>query len=139
MEWWVQRGQEQDSAILVASRMDNTTGIELIDYTVLEDHRYTRKGKTKMAESRIVTCVVEFKQNVGLLGKRVPVCGAHGHSRTMKREWPQAYSRFMSTLADLIKTGGVKFLCGDFSMSLCQVCEELRSRGIIVDCVAWYP
>jgi hypothetical protein len=47
MEWWVQRGQEQDSAILVASRMDNTTGIELVDYTVLEDHRWQTKRNPK--------------------------------------------------------------------------------------------
>ena len=33
----------------------------------------------------------------------------------------------------------MQFLAGDFNMSLPDVPRQLRSRGIKVDCLAWYP
>ena len=49
-EWRVQRGQEAESAVLIASRKDNTTGIALIGYTVVEDHRYVKQREEKMRD-----------------------------------------------------------------------------------------
>jgi hypothetical protein len=135
---YVIRGNEE-SAILIAARTDNTTGIELLEYFVSNDHDYTEKGKKKQARSRIIVGKVYFKQNVGHIGKEVVLAGVHGHYRTMKHEWPQAHRRFWDSLANKIRSHGVKLLAGDFNMSLTQVPLQLRSRNITCDCIAWYP
>ena len=62
-------------------------------------------------------CKVSFKQNVGHIGTDVVVAGVHGHYRTMKHEWPSALNRFWDSLANNIRSHGVKFLAGDFNMS----------------------
>ena len=92
-----------------------------------------------MATTRLLVCNVGFKQNVGYLGKNIAVCVVHGHARTMKMEWMEPYEHFWDTLARLIGSYEVKFLAGDFNMSLTQVVPRLRSRGFRVDCCAWYP
>ena len=134
----VLRGDEE-SAILIAARKDNTTCIQLLEYNVIDDHEYMQRGRPKKARSRIMVCRIYFKQNVGHIGKEVVVAGVHGHYMTMKREWPAALTRFWNILADEIRSHGVQFVAGDFNMSLTQVPVELRSRGIKCDCIAWYP
>ena len=134
----VLRGNEE-SGILIAARKDNTTGIELLEYNVIDDHEYTQKGKPKKARSRIMIARIFFKQNVGHIGREVVVAGVHGHYMTMKHEWPAALKRFWNILADEIRSHGVQFVAGDFNMSLTQVPVELRNRGIKCDCIAWYP
>ena len=57
----------------------------------------------------------------------------------MKIEWPQVWAMFWDRLAAYVQTYGVKFLAGDFNMSLTEVPKQLRLRGIDCDCVAWYP
>jgi len=106
---------------------------------VHHDHRYKFKGKEKVAKSRFLTCKVFFKQNIGHLGKDFVVCGVHGHYKTMKIEWPEAWVKFWDRLADKIVKYGIQFMAGDFNMSLTEVPKQLRSRGIKVDCVSWYP
>jgi hypothetical protein len=82
---------------------------------------------------------ISFKQNIGCLGKNIVVCGAHGHYRTMKGEWPTALVSFWDRLAAKIYRHGVQFLAGDFNMAFTTVVTQLRSRGLKIDCVAWYP
>jgi hypothetical protein len=138
-EHWVVRGEEPQAAVLIAARKDNTTFLELLDYDVNEDHAYREKQKDKQARSRMLTCKVGFKQNIGHLGKEIVVCGVHGHYRTMKFEWPMALNAFLDRLAQKIRHHGIQFLAGDFNMFLTQVPWALRSRGIECDCLAWYP
>jgi hypothetical protein len=137
-DYFVVRGEEQ-SAILVAARQDNTTSLECLHHEVHDDHAYREKGKQKMARSRMIVCSVSFKQNIGHLGKDIVVCGAHGNYRTMKIEWPQEWRAFWDRLAQYVTRFGIQFLAGDFNMSFTEVPKQLRSRGIICDCVAWYP
>ena len=137
-EHWVVRGSEDQAAVLIAARKDNTTSLESLEYEVYSDHTYTEKGKPKQARSRMLVCTVGFKQNVGHLGKEMVFCGVHGHYRTMKKEWPTAWDAFWDRFASVIKLIGVHFMVGDFNMSLTEVPKELRSRGIEWDCVAWY-
>ena len=138
-EHWVVRGNEEGCAVLIAARKDNTTALEYLHYEVYDDHPYKEKKKNKVARSRILICKVTFKQNVGHLGKDIVVCGVHGNSKTMTVEWPVAWAAFWDRLAEGIKTFGVRFMAGDFNMSVTEVPKQLRSRGISVVCVAWYP
>ena len=137
-EHFVVRGAEE-SAVLIAARKDNTISLENLEYIVHDDHRYSEDGKDKMARTRILICRVEFKQNVGHLGKSVVVAGVHGHYRTMKMKWPKVWSEVFDLLARKMQQWDVRFLAGDFNMSLTEVPKQLRSRGIQCDCVAWYP
>ena len=57
----------------------------------------------------------------------------------MKSEYPQAWEHYWDQLAQEINEFGIKFVAGDFNMSLTEVPNQLRSRGIQCDCVAWYP
>jgi len=138
-EHWVIRGQEKDSAVLIAARKDNCSDLQLLEYDPHDDHPYKLRGKDKMATSRTLTCRVGFKQNIGHLGTTIVVCGVHGNAMTMKYRWPKALITFWDRLAETIKRFGVKILGGDFNMSLTNVIPELRSRGILCDCLAWYP
>jgi hypothetical protein len=138
-EHWVVRGQEPQAAVLIAARKDNTSFLQLLDYDVNEDHAYREQKKDKMARSRILTCRVGFKQNIGHLGKEIVVCGVHGHCKTMKFEWPAVLNAFLDRLAQKIRHYGIQFLAGDFNMFLTQVPVKLRDRGIECHCLAWYP
>ena len=137
-EHFVVRGDEQ-SAVLIAARTDNTTSLECLMHEVHDDHEYREKGKLKIARSRMLVGKVGFKQNIGHLGTNIVVCGVHGHYRTMKMEWPQAWNAFWDRLAEYVRTFSIQFLAGDFNMSFTEVPKQLRNRGILCDCVAWYP
>ena len=138
-EHYVVRGSEREQAVLIAARMDNTTFLHCLEYEAYPDHPYKLKGRQKEATSRMLTCKVGFKQNVGHIGKELVVTGVHGHCRTMKIEWPLAWQAFWDRLASKIKKYGTQILAGDFNMSVTQVVTQLRSRGITCDCIAWYP
>ena len=125
------RGSEQ-AALLVAARKDNTTALECLKYEVHDYHDYKEKNKNKTARSRIIV-------GIGHPGKEIVVCGAHGHYRTMKMEWLGAWKAFWDRLAAHVREFGIRFLAGDFNMSFTEVPKQLRSRGILCDCVAWYP
>ena len=84
-------------------------------------------------------CRVGFNHNIGHLGQEIVVCGVQGHYRTMNFEWPMALLAFFNRLAQKIRRYGIRFLAGDFIMFLTQVPNALRSRGIVCDCIAWYP
>ena len=137
-EHFAVRGNEE-AALLVAARKDNVLGLTCLKYEAHGDHEYKEKGTTKMARSRMMVCQVTFKQNIGHVGKDFNVCAVHGHYRTMKMEWPAVWKQFWDRLASYVRVYDVKFLAGDFNMSLTEVPKQLRSRGIHCDCAAWYP
>ena len=136
---WVVRGNEDETAILFAARKNVTNGIELLEYDVNMDHPYKQDGKTKHARSRLAVCELNFKQNVGHLGTTFTVMGTHGHCRTMKFEWPKKLKEYWDKKAAFIMKYDVKFAAGDYNMCLTNVLNELRSRGIVCECSAWYP
>ncbi len=137
-EHWVVRGNEK-SAVLIAARKSVTKSLEMLEYEVNPDHPYTKSGKQHTARSKMLTCKMTFKQSVGHIGHELVVCGVHGHCYTMKVQWPQIWKAFWDRLVAKIRKFGIKFLAGDFNMSLTDVTVQLRSRGVEVDCVAWYP
>ena len=135
---YVIRG-DAESCPLIAARRDTCTGIECLMNDVNADSPYTEKGKDKIAWTKTLVCKIGFKQNVGHIGKQLVVCGCHAHNRTMKIEWPKPWEKFWNRLFGWIVEYGIHFLCGDFNMSLTKVVPELRKRGLMIDCVAWYP
>ena len=50
-----------------------------------------------------------------------------------------SHKEFWDELAQLITKYNVKILGGDWNKSLMKVVPELRSRGILIETVAWYP
>ena len=84
-------------------------------------------------------CEVGLKQNVGHLGTEIVFGWCHVNNRTAKEEWAQVLAELWDKLCLWIRLFSIKFLSGDFNMSLTQVVQQLRSRGIPIDCVAWYP
>ena len=84
---------------------------------------------------------VTFKQSVGHLGDTITFMAAHGNMRTMKFEKVAAHTKWLDEIGELIKKKkhNVKFLYGDFNMSLTLVPKLLESRGIHCDVAAWYP
>ena len=58
----------------------------------------------------------------------------------METDDPQAtQKRFWDTLAKYVLKYGVRFLAGDFNMSLFCVVPEMRARGFQINLAAWYP
>ena len=84
-------------------------------------------------------CKVGFKQNIVHLGKEIVACGVHGHCRIMSMEWPTVWTGSWDRLTDEIHSHGIQFMAGDFNMSVAEVTQQLRSRGIKPDFVAWCP
>ena len=137
---FVVRGDEPEAAMLIAAREDNCTYLELLKYDKHLDQTYKDNRKeTRPAWSRMLVCKVGFKQNVGHFGKSLTAMGVHGNARTMKIMWRSAYDDFWDRCASYIKEFGVEIMAGDFNMALTRVIPELRSRGLDVDCIVWYP
>ena len=137
-EHWTIRGEEK-SSVLIASRTDVTTGIELLVCDVHADHAYSEHGKQKMATTRTLVCRVHFKQNIGHIGLSMVVAVVHLNCKTARIEWLDVYVRFWDQLAERIFRYGINFLSGDFNMSLTEVTVQLRRRNVRIDCIAWYP
>ena len=87
----------------------------------------------------MLACTVEYRQNVGHIGTEVNVLAVHGHYRTMKKQWAKPFKEFWDRLAQWIRDHQIHFFAGDFNMSLTQVINQLKERGIKCDCCAWYP
>ena len=132
------RGNEE-TAVLIAVRKDVANSLELLFQEIHDDHHYKVRGKEKLVRTRTLVCKVNFKQNIGPLGKDIVVPGLRPHYRTMMMEWPAVWKAFWDRLAQNVIRFGIHFLAGDFNMSLTEVPKQLRSRGIKCDCVAWYP
>ena len=132
------RGSEVTS-VLIACRKDVTTGLECLLFDVNEDHPYREKKKAKIARTKTIIGKATFKQNIGHIGKDIVVAAVHLNCRTARVLWKDAWDNFWNMLASQILKFGVQFLTGDFNMSLTEVTKQLRSRGIVIDCVAWYP
>ena len=58
----------------------------------------------------------------------------------METDNPKAtQKRFWDTLAKYVLNYGVRFLAGDFNMSLLCVVAEMRARGFQITLAAWHP
>ena len=130
---------EDDTGVLIACRTDNTLGLDLLWDEVHLDRMYKERGHTKPAVTKTMVCEVLFKQNVGHLGTKIPICVSHMNNHTAKGEWPEVKAEYFTKMAAYISRFGIKFLAGDFNMAMLEVVEALRSRGIRIDCAAWYP
>ena len=49
-EHWVVRGNEEESAVLIAARKDNCSYLQLLDYDVNPDHPYKAQKKIRLRQ-----------------------------------------------------------------------------------------
>ena len=135
------RGGPEDTGVLIACRTDNTTGLNLLLDESNFDGTFQDHRRTKEAITKTMICEVLFKQNVGHLGTKITIGVCHLNSRTAKGEVEGQQSKiaFLDKLARRITEFNIKFLTGDYNMECLHLVEALRSRGIAIDCVAWYP
>jgi len=139
-KYMVVRGKEPKTSLLIAARTDTCEYLrQLGNYDVHKDLPYTEKGSVKQARTRMLFAKVGFKQNIGHLGKDIVFGVVHWNSRTMRYLWPTVLIEFWDRLANYIILYGVQILTGDFNMSFTEVIPQLRSRGITIDCISWYP
>jgi hypothetical protein len=137
-QYFVQRGKEAEAAVLIAARTDTCICNEQLNYDI---HRvpYTKGGKSKNARSRMLTCKIHLKQNIGHIGKEVVVMGAHGNFELMKFKWPEELDKLLNRFVTECVKYSVQFVCIDANMFLTQLVPTLRSRGFDIVCIAWYP
>ena len=120
----------------MAARTDACDYLRMPEYIVVDGHRYKQKGKDKMVRSRMLFCRAGFKQNIGFCGKEIVVCA-------VRRPWPLPHDGERVRCRTRQFVGHI--VCkptsssGDLNMSLTHVGPHLRSRGLQVDCAAWYP
>ena len=138
-EHFVVRGNERGGGSIDCRSQRQLHLRRMLDYDLHFDHYYKESDKDKKAWTRMLSCKVGFKQNVGHLGKSVNCMGVHAHCRTMKIEWREVYEEFWDRCAEKIRHYDIEIMAGDFNMSLTRVVPELRSRGLQCDCIAWYP
>ena len=138
-EHYVIRGEEAKTALLIAARKDSVDALVCLEYDVHVDTPYQERGVTKHARTRFLVCAVTMKQNVGFLGREIVMAVVHGHYMTMKMKWMNLWTAHWDQLAEKIRRYDIKFMGGDWNMSITEVCKQLRSRGICCDCCAWYP
>ncbi len=58
---------------------------------------------------------------------------------TANKKWPMTFKAYFDEFARDINHNGVDVILGDFNMACFKVIPELRSRGINIDLLAWYP
>ena len=131
------RGNEP-SSVLIACRTDTCKGMKCVLFDVNDDRAYTVGKKPKMARTRTMVAEIYFKQNIGHMGTTIVYAVVHLHCKTA-RQWPAVADEFWDIFASRINIHGIQLFAGDFNMSLTQVIDRLRSRGILCDCIAWYP
>ena len=76
---------------------------------------------------------------IGFLGQTHNVMVMHLHHHMANNHWPSKLTEFWSWLAEKLREYNVKVMMGDFNMALFEVVPQLRSRGVGIDMVAWYP
>ena len=130
-------------ATLIGVKVENSVenGMTVLYNNVRQDGTYQKHGKTKSAETHLLIVEPIMKKNTGHLGKKPVTMGVHFHYATAGNQHGlrKSHKSFWNDLAKLIKHFDVKILGGDWNKSLFKVVPELRSRGILIETVAWYP
>ena len=129
---------EQLRDLLIAARTNSCNEPERLEFH-FSVRKYTERQKPKEAAQRYLVVKVPFKHNVGHLGTDIVFAGTHLHNETAKGRWQSVLIAYWDGFARSIRSHGINFFAGDFNMSFSDVCNQLRSRGIEVDLVAWRP
>ena len=137
---------DEDSSNLLAIRQSEGT-MEKLYWEAHFDGIYPgnkRADGTKAsirAYTRHLICRFTLNRLVGFYGNTVTVSNVHLHHKTANKfhGFTQAFKRFWERLAHLLRVHGVDVLLADLNMSLFVAIRELRSRGVLVTCLAWFP
>jgi hypothetical protein len=66
----------------MAARKNNCQAMECLYYDAWHDGTFKLKGTGQVANTKVMVCAFDWKQNVGHLGNKVNVMGVHGHYHT---------------------------------------------------------
>ena len=137
---------DEDSSNLLAIRQSDGT-MEKLYWEVHFDGTFPgnkRADGTKPiynAYTRHLICRFTLNRPVGFYGNTVTVSNVHLHHKTANKfhGFAESFNRFWNRLAHLLRVHGVDILLCDLNMSLFAAVRELRSRGVRVTCLAWFP
>ncbi|MCP4242082.1 MAG: hypothetical protein GY772_16115 [bacterium] len=141
--WFVIRGLEAGATCMVAARRSVVSDLKLLHWHRHVDGDYVAKGSVRMrrvAYTRILVAEATWKQP--LYGEETArFLTVHFHHLTAKRQrFAAAHAAFWDNLVALCVRYGVRYIAGDFNMSLFRVTAEAQQRGLGVSlaaCYAW--
>ena len=139
-EYWTVRGDEEKSNML-AVRKNVAHQPELLFWERRFEGEYSAGKRKARAYSRFLVCRLTLLRNVGFFGKQMVVAVIHMHNRVANNDkgFRKNQTTFWPGLRNMIADHKIDVLMGDFNMSLFKVVPELRSRGIRIELIAWYP
>ena len=145
-EYIVLRGNEHGNTLLMAGRAGIVDSMQQLRFDRRCDGRYkTGKDKGKPAATRAAytrAMVADFGFKRPVCGHdRAVFCNVHFHHLTAKRApgFAKANDSFWTYLASTVVGCKVRFLCGDFNMSLFEVVGKMRERKIDINLLSWFP
>ncbi|MCP4244736.1 MAG: hypothetical protein GY772_29690, partial [bacterium] len=141
--WHVLRGLEAGSTCMVEARRSVVSDLRLLHWHRHVHGDYVAHGASKVrriAYTRILVAEATWKQP--LYGEATArFLTAHFHHITAKRQrFAAAHAAFLDNLVALCVRYGVRYIAGDFNMSLFRVTAEAQQRGLAVSlaaCYAW--
>jgi len=130
-------------ATLIGVKVENIVenGLSVLYSKVRHDGIFRQNRRSQDALTHLLIVEPIMKKSTGHLGKRPVSMGVHFHSKTaaLGAGLRESHRNFWTELAQLINAYDVKILGGHWNKSLFKVVPELRSRGILIETVAWYP
>ena len=112
------------------------------------DHGLFKKKQTKRGQgptwspaiSKVIICEVVLRSQPCILPKNLVVMVLHFHYVAAKGECGKTKrTEFLQEIVQLVRQYNVTMLMMDANMALLMVFETLRSSGVLVDLVAWWP
>ena len=150
-EYLTIRGSEKCS-VMIGLRKDMGSHLRLLCFFFLDEearrqlqetyvrsHQPPVAAKKQKSYSRCLIAEVTMDNVIGFLGQTHSVMAMHLHHHMANNHWPAKLKEFWSWLAEKLREYNVKVMMGDFNMALFEVVPQLRSRGVNIDMVAWYP
>ena len=131
---------------LLAVRKTSGT-LKLLDWeraqsgTVRYKSSRTNVVTKKPAYNRTLIGEINLFKPLALWGNRIAVAVTHFHNLSAKLVSGHRISHkdFLDALARRILHFGIVMLMGDFNMALLKMRQELHSRGVRIQLLAWYP
>ena len=140
--YMVVRGTGEDSC-LIAARDSVASKITVVVNKNKMEGTYKQPGARRrtVAWTRLLGANITLRFSIPQLGNevRVLVVHLHRHVANHKAGFRNQQVKFWPYLKGLIFKYNFQILMGDFNMSLWKVVPELRSCGVEISLVAWYP
>ncbi len=139
--WHVIRGLESGPTCMVAARKSVVADLQLLHWHWHRDGEYVAKGSVglrRVAYTRLL--VAEATWKYPLFGEATArFATVHFHHLTAKKQrFAAAHAAFWDNLVAQCVRYGVRYIAGDFNMSLFRVNTEALQRGMRITLTASY-